>query len=117
MLELKEYQQRVLGRFEAYLKQVNTHRKKKKAVDALDMGIPYDIPARAWEGTGLQRSYLSWQNGLGQDIPSLCFKVPTGGGKTLLAVHSLELLNLHYELIQTFAARTWRRLIIAKAIW
>ena len=34
-------------------------------------------------------------DGAGRPIPHVCFKVPTGGGKTLLASSALERLNRH----------------------
>jgi type III restriction enzyme len=96
MLELKDYQRRTLEQFETYLDKLEEHQDKRRAVESLGIGISHDVPKAAWEELDLKRPYNPWQNGLGQDIPSLCYKVPTGGGKTLLAAHSLELIGLKY---------------------
>ena len=41
------------------------------------------------------------KNGLGQPLPNFCLKVPTGGGKTLLAVKTIDLVNTIYRKRQT----------------
>ncbi|MCG2660005.1 MAG: DEAD/DEAH box helicase family protein, partial [Kiritimatiellae bacterium] len=41
--------------------------------------------------------YLPRKNGLGQPLPIFCLKVPTGGGKTLLAVKTVDLVNTIYR--------------------
>ena len=38
------------------------------------------------------RRYAERRNGLGRDMPNFCLKVPTGGGKTLLATQVLGLI-------------------------
>ena len=43
----------------------------------------------------------SRKNGLGQPLPTFCLKVPTGGGKTLLAVKTIDLVNTIYRKRQT----------------
>jgi type III restriction enzyme len=44
----------------------------------------------------LQGAYNPRKNGLGKDLPNFCVRVPTGGGKTLLAT---QILGLIYETI------------------
>lgn len=39
------------------------------------------------------RNYISRTDDAGRPIPHICFKVPTGGGKTLLAAAALERMN------------------------
>ena len=34
---------------------------------------------------------------LGQPLPSFCLKIPTGGGKTLLATKTVDLANTHFR--------------------
>ena len=41
-------------------------------------------------------TYLSKKDGLGNLIPNICLKVPTGGGKTLIGVSSVEKINFDY---------------------
>ena len=40
--------------------------------------------------------YRNKKDGLGKPIPNICLKVPTGGGKTLIAVSSIEKINFDY---------------------
>ena len=40
--------------------------------------------------------YIDKKDGLNNSIPSICLKVPTGGGKTLLGVSSVEKINFDY---------------------
>lgn len=100
-MEIKDYQRRVLERVDTYLKALNEEsEKKKKALDALvgtGVEIAYDVPVKAWEHLNLRNSYQPLKNGLGEDTPSICLKVPTGGGKTFLATRCIELVNLNYR--------------------
>jgi len=41
-------------------------------------------------------AYQNKRDGLGQLIPNICLKVPTGGGKTLIGVSSIEKINFNY---------------------
>ena len=41
--------------------------------------------------------YTPRLNGLDQPLPAICLKVPTGGGKTLLAVKAIDLINSLYH--------------------
>ena len=43
------------------------------------------------------RPYHSRRNGLGERLPAFCLKVPTGGGKTLLATRLIDLVNAHFR--------------------
>ena len=40
--------------------------------------------------------YIEKKDGLGNLIPNICLKVPTGGGKTLLGVSAVERVNTDY---------------------
>src|SRR5207244_12693612 len=47
----------------------------------------------AWENIRVPgRRYVESRNKLGKDLPTFCLKVPTGGGKTLLATQVLGLI-------------------------
>lgn len=47
----------------------------------------------AWENIRVPgRRYAERRNGIGRDMPTFCLKVPTGGGKTLLATQVLGLI-------------------------
>lgn len=78
-MELKKYQRRVVDEVEAYFRAMSQER---------DQGNAKHAAADAWEAIGLSR-YQNRKNGLGEDLPTVCIKVPTGGGKTLLATQIL----------------------------
>ena len=44
----------------------------------------------------LHRRYSSRRDGLGRYLPCFCLKIPTGGGKTFLAVKTVDLVNTNY---------------------
>jgi len=96
-MQLKEYQRRAMETIRGYLELLAAWR--KKAEDNPDLEI--DFPAKAWEKAGMARRYLPRKNGLGQPLPTFCMKVPTGGGKTLLAVKTVDLFNTVYRKRQT----------------
>ncbi len=77
MLELKEYQKRTVREFESYLDSVRQFGPEK----GHDIGFYMST----------QTKYKS--QGLG-NVPYVCIKIPTGGGKTLVACY---LLNSIYE--------------------
>ena len=106
-MELKEYQTMALEAFERWLSALDKY--KKESLEDIDYyskkgrSIPeyvLNYPKSAWkhlaEFGGVAKSsreYVSRFNSVNRPIPHVCFKVPTGGGKTLLAVSALERLN------------------------
>ncbi len=78
-MELKRYQRRVVDEVERYL----AHVEKQRAA-----GNKRHASLDAWQDLRLG-SYYECKNGLGEDLPTFCIKVPTGGGKTLLATQAL----------------------------
>jgi len=78
-MDLKTYQHRVVEEVGRYLARLSEERAsgniKHAALDA-------------WEDLKLG-VYREHRNGLGEDLPTFCIKVPTGGGKTLLATQIL----------------------------
>jgi len=82
-MELKKYQLRVLDEVKAYLNELALQQAAGNRHAALD----------AWERAGVPgRGYAERRNGLGKDMANFCLKVPTGGGKTLLATQVLGLI-------------------------
>jgi type III restriction enzyme len=96
-MQLKEYQVRALAEIRGYLEHLAAWR--KRADENPDLEI--DFPVKAWEKAAVPRGYIPRKNGLGQPLPNFCLKVPTGGGKTLLAVKTIDLVNTIYRKRQT----------------
>ncbi|MCX6233789.1 MAG: DEAD/DEAH box helicase family protein [Bacteroidetes bacterium] len=97
-MRLKNYQEKVLHELQIYLDAVSTFRMKydKAVKDDPDIARDYDFPRRAWEQATGRQIYYSKTNGLGQPVPDLYFKVPTGGGKTVLACHAIDQIHKSY---------------------
>ena len=96
-MELREYQKKVTLRLSDYLTALVEQKDRYERIKETDADVANDIhfPAKAWQSIGLG-SYQKSFNGLGEPVPNLYFKVPTGGGKTLLACHSIDLINKVY---------------------
>ena len=106
-MELKEYQSATLDAFARWRDALATAQIKSDAAIAALQGVGMDIPddvrnypKTAWQtlaqSGGVAESaseYVSRTDDAGRPIPHVCFKVPTGGGKTLLAAAALERLN------------------------
>lgn len=100
-MELKEYQQRALDQVKRYMEALSVWREKSLKSSELDLG-EIDFPAKAWESCEINwDNYISRKNGLGEHLPIFCLKIPTGGGKTLLAVKAIDLVNQIYLKRQT----------------
>lgn len=80
-MELKKYQESVLKDLDTYIENILDTGNAAKAYDKIwrDKGV------RVGGADGLQL-YKDVLNG----VPSVCFKVPTGGGKTILGCASLK---------------------------
>jgi type III restriction enzyme len=88
MIILKDYQQRVLDSLRDFLRLCAANRNPSPAFQRVlekngGQILPY-IPVAA--------------SGLEPDMPYVCLRVPTGGGKTLLACHASGLAII--ELLQ-----------------
>ena len=106
-MELKEYQSVALDTFVRWWNELAAARAQSEtAIAALreaGVGIPADLhnyPKTAWQqlaqSGGVADSnvpYVDRTDDTGRPIPHICFKVPTGGGKTLLAAAALQRLN------------------------
>ena len=100
---LKEYQQRALDRVGAFVERLAEWRGKAAKAHAYDPDLAksFDWVGKAWEAAAPGRAYLARRNGLGEPLPSFCLKVPTGGGKTLLATKVIDCVNTRYLRRQT----------------
>ena len=94
---LKEYQKRALGVVRNYLELLTEWRAKVARADELGLDMDVDWAAEAWKKTAPASAYLPRRNGLGEPLPSFCLKLPTGGGKTLLATKVVDLVNTIYR--------------------
>ena len=105
ILELKTYQRGALDAFTRWLDALeearNTSETMIAALEQTDVdNIPKDIrnyPKAAWQKlaasggiAGSAGEYVDRTDDANRPIPHICFKVPTGGGKTLLAAAALE---------------------------
>ena len=97
---LKDYQRRTLSVVQTYLERLGEFREKAHRIDP-DRDLDIDWAGRAWKKTVPLRPWAARRNGLGEHLPSFCLKIPTGGGKTLLATRVIDLVNLHYRKKQT----------------
>ena len=102
-MELKEYQAAALEKFGQWREALERARietdKKEKMLQNAGMSVSEEdrnYPKFAWEElrkiggvAGRTGKYVSRKDAAGRPIPHVCFKVPTGGGKTLLAAASL----------------------------
>ena len=111
MLELKTYQRDTLDAFSNWLEVLEEERQASEAtikhLKQVGGNISDDVfnevrnyPKAAWrklsENDGVAATageYVDRKDGANRPIPHICFKVPTGGGKTLLAASALEQLH------------------------
>ena len=107
-MELKIYQQNTLDAFSRWLEALEeTQNTSETAIEALRQAGVAEIPnelrnysQKTWQN--LKQSdgvaptagdYVTRTDDAKRPIPHVCFKVPTGGGKTLLAAAALERLH------------------------
>ena len=107
-MELKIYQQNTLDAFSRWLEELSEAQKTlTTAIKALQQAgideIPdeyHNYPQKAWQNLKQKDGvaptagdYITRTDDANRPIPHVCFKVPTGGGKTLLAASALERLH------------------------
>lgn len=110
-MELKDYQQTVLDTLDAYLDELGKQKKRADKVGELakespELEIPIpDFPQEAWNAlkvAGLlpaarhDKDYSKRTDALGRPVPNICLKIPTGGGKTLLAANGVAKILSRY---------------------
>ncbi len=94
---LKEYQQRALATVRSFLEELAAWREQDAAARSQSPEWGFDWVQRAWTKTATGRPYFARRNGLGEQLPAFCLKIPTGGGKTLLATRVIDLVNSHFR--------------------
>jgi type III restriction enzyme len=112
-VEFKDYQQGVLDTFDAFLDELVAQRAKAekiKQANALetdpDLVRPApDFPKKAWDALKAdgrlpavrqEYDYSPRADGTGEPVPNVCLKIPTGGGKTLLAAAAVSRIMGRY---------------------
>jgi len=113
-MELKEYQLKVLERMDEYLKVLKEKQEEAEAYFEFQKSrgkkpVLQDYCKETWDELNNRRmlpmlrdrqgrkevaAYISRFDGLKKPIPNVCLKVPTGGGKTLLATAAIERINV-----------------------
>lgn len=92
-MQLKKYQERVIRQVKTFLDALAREQAAAGKHPSLD----------AWNEVkntlAVTGNYQERQNGLGKDLPTFCIKVPTGGGKTLLATQFLG--AIHQTILKT----------------
>ena len=113
MMELKEYQYRTLDAFDRWRRALDEAREESRRQTAalVDAGasVPPEIgnfPRTAWNRLADAKEvapsagpHVDRVDGAGRPIPHVCFKIPTGGGKTLLGAAALERLGRQTGLV------------------
>jgi type III restriction enzyme len=99
-MELKEYQKKTLEQVKRYLEALAEIKAKNERAIEIDPELSINFPLKAWEKV-VGTTYYSKKNGLGEELPNFYLKIPTGGGKTLLACHTIDLINRNYLKKQT----------------
>lgn len=99
-MELKDYQKKTIEQIKKYLEILSEFKEKNDRIKKEDSDLAINFPEKAWEKVK-ETHYLSKKNGLGEELPNFYLKIPTGGGKTILACHCIDLINRIYLKKQT----------------
>lgn len=104
-MELKDYQTKALDELQRYLEALHDERQKRDTIAAVaattGIAIPYAWDQEAWKRIRGDRPYHTRSSGAGHAVPNICLKVPTGGGKTVMAVAAIDLINQTFRKQQT----------------
>jgi type III restriction enzyme len=120
-MQLKDYQQTVLDDLRRYLAALEAERAEAHEVAAFLRGKGKQAEIEDWcekawrklgdahrlptvtgpDGPSFVPPWIGRRDGLGEPIPNVCLKVPTGGGKTLLATGAVELIQTEFFRRQT----------------
>lgn len=85
MIQLKKYQERVLGSLREFLTECARTHHPESAYQTVTTRV-YGRPL----------PYINVEDPRFARMPYVCFRVPTGGGKTLLACHTVGIALKHY---------------------
>jgi type III restriction enzyme len=139
-MKLKDYQNEVLDSLSGYLRALEAKRQEAEEYVEFQkskgrtVAMP-DYCRETWEGLNADKKlprvkdkqgnevaldYIERKDGMERPVPNICVKVPTGGGKTLLACAAVERINTEYFKKQTglvlwivpseaIYSQTWKR--------
>lgn len=96
-MKLRNYQLEVMAELSNYLHKLKDTKATFESFKTVDTTAAngYDYPAKAWEQTG-RTNYLPVHTAIGEPLANVWLKIPTGGGKTLLACHSITAINQQF---------------------
>jgi type III restriction enzyme len=120
-MELKDYQAKVVERVSRYLDTLRDKQEEAEEYAAFQRSRgresePRNYCADTWEqmhadgllplirnrqGEPMAMPYVDRRDGLNRPVPNVCLKVPTAGGKTLLAAAAIERVTTDYLRKQT----------------
>ncbi len=102
-MRLKHYQEKVLKELKEFLSALADAKKEFEELAELKPHLAKHInfPKEAWEKATRRSIYHSKTNGLNEPLPDIYLKVPTGGGKTLVACHAIDNIQKSYLNKQT----------------
>jgi type III restriction enzyme len=113
-VQMKKFQGEALGQLDTYLAELKKHKQHsdnaQAALQAMEgmedlVREAADFPKKTWAGLKtsgklppafVDQPHSSRFDGAGRAIPNVCLKVPTGGGKTLLAAASVGRVFSNY---------------------
>ncbi|MDR1897306.1 MAG: DEAD/DEAH box helicase family protein, partial [Prevotellaceae bacterium] len=100
---LKQYQEKVLKELKEYLAALSDARKEFEEIAEFKPHLAkhFDFPKEAWQKSTGKITFHGKINGLNEPLPDIYLKVPTGGGKTLLACHAIDNIQQTYLKKQT----------------
>lgn len=88
---LKEYQIKVVDRLKEFFSEAEKQKTKIEKIKAIDEGLAEDSSYVDATYKALKLEFSDRpENGLGESYPRFCLKIPTAGGKTLLAVEAIR---------------------------
>ncbi|MEP7168227.1 MAG: DEAD/DEAH box helicase family protein, partial [Bacteroidota bacterium] len=95
-MQLKEYQVKTIEKVKLYLENLSEAKAQFDTFKAMKPTYNDNWIQDVWNKVTGLISYASKKNGLDEYLPNFCLKVPTGGGKTLLAAHTIDNINKYY---------------------